>query len=424
MKFDHEVLCFSECDFFGGSEHNLFSVLNYQKKYTTDFRYKVLIPENQDYLEGVKEFGYDISAVVQMSYLLSDRSFRFLRSLKFGNIIYQVCRLLFLIPISIYLLIRFSVTIKKFKPDSVIVNSGGFPASLTGRVFCISARICRVKKILFICNNKPVFYSRASRFIDILIDLIFFVSVDQIVTGSRYNRRVFGPFSNVFGFSVTNVPNGINIDRFDGHLPSVKHINPMNGATLLPKISRNRMLRIGMVGLFEERKGHLFLLDAIDRLRDVIGFGLDTKVRFLLDVNRDGHDDLSSFVTQRNLEDVVELCESSHIYSFYSNIDCLVFPSVYGEDLPNVISEAMALGKIVLASRVAGTVEQIIDGKTGFLFNAGDENDFIAAFRRLFEIWVAESNCFELMRSAGVKRFQRRFSRVVAVEQYRELLSW
>lgn len=53
----------------------------------------------------------------------------------------------------------------------------------------------------------------------------------------------------------------------------------------------------------------------------------------------------------------------------------LIISSLWYENMPYAVVEAMAAGKVVIASRMGGISEWIRDGENGFLFNAGDEND-------------------------------------------------
>ena len=62
-----------------------------------------------------------------------------------------------------------------------------------------------------------------------------------------------------------------------------------------------------------------------------------------------------------------------------------VVPSVWAEPLANVILEAMSLGKAVVASRVGGVADLIVDGETGSLVPPGDLPALVQAMRRLIE---------------------------------------
>src|SRR5262249_29400511 len=82
----------------------------------------------------------------------------------------------------------------------------------------------------------------------------------------------------------------------------------------------------------------------------------------------------------------------------FENADVVVLPSVEQENLidngvslsikgnegfPRAVLEGMYLGKPVVASRVAGTVEQIEDGKSGLLVESGDPQQLAEALLRL-----------------------------------------
>jgi glycosyltransferase involved in cell wall biosynthesis len=55
-----------------------------------------------------------------------------------------------------------------------------------------------------------------------------------------------------------------------------------------------------------------------------------------------------------------------------SQLDVLVLPALFGEGLPIVILEAMALAKPVVATRVEGISEVVRDAETGVLVAPGD----------------------------------------------------
>jgi glycosyltransferase involved in cell wall biosynthesis len=56
----------------------------------------------------------------------------------------------------------------------------------------------------------------------------------------------------------------------------------------------------------------------------------------------------------------------------YNAAECLVLPSLH-EGFPTVVGEAMACGTPVLASRVGGVGEMVLEGETGWLLTPGDD---------------------------------------------------
>ena len=107
----------------------------------------------------------------------------------------------------------------------------------------------------------------------------------------------------------------------------------------------------------------------------------------------------------------------AHVMNLMSAVDVLVVPSVSHEDFPNVILEAMGLGKPVVASRLAGTPEQVDDEHTGLLVPPGDAAALALALRRL----VLDPALRDEMGRAGRRRFEERFTAEVAVRRYAEL---
>ncbi len=60
----------------------------------------------------------------------------------------------------------------------------------------------------------------------------------------------------------------------------------------------------------------------------------------------------------------------------YINSRLVAVPSIWVENSPIVVYEAMSYGKPVIASRIGGIPELVQDGQTGFLFNPNDANEF------------------------------------------------
>ncbi len=66
----------------------------------------------------------------------------------------------------------------------------------------------------------------------------------------------------------------------------------------------------------------------------------------------------------------------------------IIIPSVWYENMPYTIAEALCLRKIVIASNIGGIPDLIIDGQNGFLFEAGNAKVLAEKIKMLNEIDV------------------------------------
>lgn len=76
--------------------------------------------------------------------------------------------------------------------------------------------------------------------------------------------------------------------------------------------------------------------------------------------------------------------QGNALEQFYQDSRILVVPSQWFEGFPNVILDAMAHGKPVLASRIGALPEIVRDGQTGLLFDAASESELVACIEQLY----------------------------------------
>ncbi len=168
-----------------------------------------------------------------------------------------------------------------------------------------------------------------------------------------------------------------------------------------------------VAGALEERKGHMVLLSAMDRLPE----------RIRLDIAGEGplRGELEEALASGKYGGRVSLLgRVEDMAGLIARSDILVVPSLI-EATPYVILEAMAAGRPVVASAIFGIPEQVEDGVTGILTKPGDVDSLAEAVLRVSE----EPGLIGKMGGAGRKRYEDRFTleRSVAktVEVYEEL---
>lgn len=78
--------------------------------------------------------------------------------------------------------------------------------------------------------------------------------------------------------------------------------------------------------------------------------------------------------------------ENEYLKKLIVEAEAIVIPSIWAENMPLNLLEAMSLGKIVIASKIGGLPEIIKDGENGLLFKPGDSLDLVRQINRLTNI--------------------------------------
>jgi len=123
------------------------------------------------------------------------------------------------------------------------------------------------------------------------------------------------------------------------------------------------------VGRLCEQKGQLILLAAFARLRAKIG-----DCHLVLAGDGEMRPEIEARIAALNLKDAVTITgwiSGAEVRREILAAQALVLPS-FQEGLPVVLMEAMALGRPVISTYVAGIPELVIPGENGWLVPAGD----------------------------------------------------
>jgi glycosyltransferase involved in cell wall biosynthesis len=198
---------------------------------------------------------------------------------------------------------------------------------------------------------------------------------------------------------VAVIPNGVDTDFF----------RP-------PGAREDRPFTFLFVGRFQPQKNLPFLLQALAVLRR------ESTVQIRVVIVGDGP--MTSQLMQQSvsygLQEIVGWhgwCDKKKLLQHYQRADCFLNPSLY-EGMPNTVLEAMASGLPVLASNVAGNDAIVTAGETGFLFELGNIEMFVAAMRCLLDDPALAFRMGEIAR----KRVLSDFSWRRVASEYLELL--
>jgi glycosyltransferase involved in cell wall biosynthesis len=158
---------------------------------------------------------------------------------------------------------------------------------------------------------------------------------------------------------------------------------------------------VASLGRLEREKGFDVLLQAMAQVRGGAGGS-----RLVLGGDGLLAGDLARQVAELGLQQRVELCGFvADVPGFLSRAGLFALAS-RSEGLGLVLVEAMAAGRPVVATRVGGIPEVVVDGETGLLVPPGDPGALAAGIQRLLD----DPDLARRMGEAGQQRAQALFS--------------
>jgi len=164
----------------------------------------------------------------------------------------------------------------------------------------------------------------------------------------------------------------------------------------MPEIqTKSDRLRLIAIGNINKEKGLEYLFEAIKDLKDKVS----------LTVVGDGPL-LKEFKEKNKDVTFIGRVEHKELPRIINQHDVLVHPS-YVESFPNVILEAMACGKPVIACNVYGIPEMVTDGYNGFLVRPKN----IIAIKEILIKFNDKKKLFAAIRTDAQKKVHEQFQK-------------
>ncbi|MFI5285927.1 MAG: glycosyltransferase family 4 protein, partial [Candidatus Dormibacteria bacterium] len=255
-----------------------------------------------------------------------------------------------------------------------------------------------------VVNNIAIPYNRPSRVFDYPVDRLVVRSVDAFVTASTVASNALASVLRLADSRHTVIPNATE----SGVAAATReHIRNDLG------LSNDRLIVLVMARL-EKRKGLTYLLDALTQLPQHIR----DHVSVLVAGTGPEQAALEAQSAATGLTGSVRfLGQRDDRWSLYDAADVIVLPSISHEDMPIVILDAMAAGRPVVASSVAGIPEQVVDGVTGRLVPPGDS----AALAEALAHVLGDARERTAMGKAARARYEATYTPQRFVDAYRRL---
>ncbi len=194
---------------------------------------------------------------------------------------------------------------------------------------------------------------------------------DKVISVSKRTADFLVEERKIYPDKIKIIPYGVDLKKYSNG----------NSHMVRRKLKINEKDKIiGMVGRLVTQKGHVYLIDAATSIVKrypnlkflIVG---DGNLRSVLEKKVKDNQLSNNFIFLGARNDVPDLLKA---------IDIFTLPSLF-EGLPNVVLEAMASKKPVVATSVDGTKEAVINGKTGILVPPRDPDSLSKALCDLLD---------------------------------------
>lgn len=237
-------------------------------------------------------------------------------------------------------------------------------SSRDGWIACIAARLARVPCII---RSRHIDVDYPNRFVS---RLAFHTLPHHVLTTSRRISEKLVRELRLNPECVSCVPTGIDLARF--------HPEAAPALRDDPRIPRDRPL-LGVVAVLRSWKGHADFLAAARILRQQ-----GSPAHFVIAGDGPGREQLLKSIADPVLRDhATWIGHREDVPNVLASLDIVVLPSYAHEGIPQIVLQAQAAARPVVATAVGGIPEVIEHGRTGLLVPPRDPAALAAALAGL-----------------------------------------
>ena len=398
------ICIFTENNYRGGLDTFLFNLINSWPNKLDSFT----IACNKDHPGlAMLELRLVRTLFVKYNFLFTSKLFHgkadniILRSKPFRAFFYIITILLEYPIIFPYYILKLYLFFKKDHFDKLLIVNGGYPGSLVCRCASISWYLFTKKKSIFNFHNFSQKSNLFSSFFEKSIDKIVFskssyiISVSNVCLNSILNRKVY-----IEPSKLKVIYNGIEQNKYT---------------------KKNEQKKINsyciMLGTFESRKGHYFMLQAFKLV--LVKFP-EIKLYIYGEGKEHEKNRILKYINDLELTESVRL--NNYIndpFPAIQNSKILLVPSQNFESFGLTSIEAMSLGIPIVATNIGGIPEVIYNSKAGMI---SDKDDIAAYSNNIIRI-LSSKTLYDSLSRNGIIYYNNQFKADKMALQYYKFLN-
>lgn len=250
--------------------------------------------------------------------------------------------------------------VKKNKINIIHAHQGKlYWTALIAKLFCPDVKVVLHRRQ----DTRHNFYSRKHYYF-----------ADAVIAVSKAVADGLIKYEKVNPGKIKVVYNGVNFEKFN--------INTDYGG-IIKEFSLENKTVVGAVGAIVDLKGkgQIFLIEAAKLLK-----AKRPELRYLIVGDGAGLEELKRYADSLGVGDIVYFTGyREDVQKLILAMDIFCILSWDTEGMPNVLIEAQALEKPVIATNVGGTAEAFIDGQTGIMVKPESVSDIAEAIEKYLD---------------------------------------